>query len=116
MSKNFGHNMKLQKGDLKTQVKGNLTAVMWKDKQNVNILMNMHSSPSEGNFCVEHGKAVKLATAHMGYVDKSDRMTNSYCISRRTWKWTKKLFFNLLGLTILNSFIIFTSGGSKLSH
>ena len=30
---------------------------------------------------------------HMGYVDKSDRMANSYSTSRRTFKWTKKLFF-----------------------
>jgi hypothetical protein len=37
---------------------------------------------------------------HMGYVDKADRMTNSYSISHRTWKWTKKLFFNLLDMTV----------------
>jgi hypothetical protein len=34
---------------------------MWKDKRNVNMLMSMLSSPSEGNFYVEHGKAVKPA-------------------------------------------------------
>ena len=43
-------------------------------------------------------------------------MTNSFSISRWTWKWTKKLFFHLLDLTILNSFIILASYGSKLSH
>jgi len=50
---------------------------------------------------------------HMGYVDKSDHMTNSYSGSRWTWKWTKKLFFHLMDLTILNSFIILASCGSK---
>ena len=53
---------------------------------------------------------------HMGYVDKSDCMWNPYSISRWTWKWTKKLFFHLLDLTILNSFIILTSCGSKWLH
>jgi len=53
-------------------------------------------------------------TRNMGYVDKSDRMTNSYSISR--WTWTKKLFFQLMDLTILNSFIILASCGSKLSN
>ena len=49
---------------------------------------------------------------HMGYVDKGDRMANSYSINRRTWKWTKKLFFHLLDLAILNSYIlIFFTGG-----
>jgi hypothetical protein len=29
---------------------------------------------------------------HMGYVDKGDRMANSYSISHQTRKWTQKLF------------------------
>ena len=51
MLKNFGHTMKVKSGDLKTKLKGNLRAIVWKDKQNVNILTNMHSSPLEGSFC-----------------------------------------------------------------
>jgi hypothetical protein len=42
MPKNFGHKMKLKRVYLKTKVKGNLTVIEWKDKQNLNILMNMH--------------------------------------------------------------------------
>jgi hypothetical protein len=53
---------------------------------------------------------------HMGYVEKSDCMSDYYSISRWTWEWTKKLFFHLLDLTILNSITILTSCGSKLSH
>ena len=54
---------------------------------------------------------------HMGYVDKGDRMVNSYSINRRTWKWTKKLFFHLFDLAILNSYILFSSlGGKNISH
>ncbi|XP_033607641.1 uncharacterized protein LOC117282380 [Cryptotermes secundus] len=52
----------------------------------------------------------------MGYVNKADRMVDSYSISRRTWKWTNKLFFHILDLTILNSFILLSSCGAKLSH
>ena len=40
---------------------------------------------------------------HMGYVDKGDRMAETYSINRRTWKWTKKLSFHLFDLAILNS-------------
>ena len=54
---------------------------------------------------------------HMGYVDKGDRMTNSYSINRLTWKGTNKLFFHLSDLAILNSYILFSSrGGKKISH
>jgi hypothetical protein len=51
----------------------------------------------------------------MGYVDKSDKVANSYSISRRTSKWTKKLFFHIIDLTILNSRIL-SSCGAKYSH
>jgi hypothetical protein len=40
----------------------------------------MHRSPAEGNFCDEHGNALKPAifqdyNRHVGYTDKGDRMT-----------------------------------------
>jgi hypothetical protein len=95
--------------------------MIWKDKRHVNMLTNMHHPPAEGNFRDEHGNALKPVIIqdykqHMWYVDKSDCMMNTYYISRQTWKWTKKLFFHLLDLTVLNSYIILHSCGSKLSH
>jgi len=54
---------------------------------------------------------------HMGHVDNVDRMANSYTASRRTGKWTKKLFFHLLDLAIVNSYILLSScDGKKISH
>jgi hypothetical protein len=83
-------------------------------------LTNMHPAPKEGNYCDEYGNATRPKiiedyNRHMGYVDKSDRMSNSYSISRRTFKCTKKLFFHLIDLTILNSWIL-SSCGAKYSH
>jgi hypothetical protein len=71
----------------------------------------MHAPPVEGNFVDEAGQAVKPHViedynTHMGYVDKSDQMANSYGIARKTWKWTKKLFLHLLDMNILNAFIL----------
>ena len=87
MPKNCGQKIKLKWGDIKTKVTGNLTAILWNDKQNTNILTNMHSPPAQGNFCNKHEKAVKLAIVqdcnrHMEYADKSDSRTNSYSISK----------------------------------
>jgi len=54
---------------------------------------------------------------HMGQFDNVDRMANSYTASRRTWKWTKKPFFHLLDLAIVNSYTLLSShGGKKISH
>ena len=53
---------------------------------------------------------------HMVYVVMVDRMANSYSISRRTFKWTKKLFFHLLDLAILNSYILVACVGVRKFH
>ena len=86
------------------------------------MLTNIYNDPAEGNFCNEGGKAIKLQIVmdynhHKGYVDKGDRKANSYSISQHTLEWTKKLFFQLLDLVILNSYILLSScGGNKISH
>jgi hypothetical protein len=61
-----------------------------KDKQEVYVLSNMHILPATSNF-KECGKAVKPLiikdyTIHMSYIDLSDRMANSYSISKKTSK------------------------------
>ncbi|XP_023715315.1 piggyBac transposable element-derived protein 4-like [Cryptotermes secundus] len=71
--------MELKKGDIVTRVKGHLSVVRWKDKRDVYVLTNLHPPPLEGNFRDESGHAVKPHVtedyyAHMGFVDKSDRM------------------------------------------
>jgi len=108
MQQEFRKAVKLKRGDIRTRVRCKLTAMIW----NVNLLNRHHPHPpAEGNFCHDHGNALKPAirqdyNEHVGYVNKSDRMMNTYSISRRTWKWTKKLFLHLLDLTVLNSYII----------
>ena len=113
--------LKMKRGDIVTRIRGNLRAVWWKDRHDVYILTNMHSPPVEGNFTDDSGNAIKPRVvedynAYMGFVDKSDRMVNSYGIARRTWKWIKKLFFHLTDMTILNALIIHKSSGGKMTH
>ena len=81
------------------------------------MLINMDPPPVEGNFCEDSNRPVKphiveWYNGHMGYVDNSDRMANSYSISQRTLKWTTKLFFHFLDLIILNSWIPTEISGS----
>jgi hypothetical protein len=42
-------------------MRGNMTAIVWKDKQNVNTLPHMHYPSAEVNFS-EYGNAGKPAT------------------------------------------------------
>jgi hypothetical protein len=80
----------------------------------------MHIPPVEGNF-KEGGKAVKPLVIEdyetlMGYVDFSGKMMNGYSIGKRTWKCTRKHFFHLLDLTVLNSYIVYKSCGGNMTH
>jgi hypothetical protein len=88
----------MKREDIATRVRGLLRAVRWKDRRDVYILTNVHAPPVDGNFTDKSGQAIKPRvvedySAYMWFVDKSDRMVNSYGIACRTWKWTKKLFF-----------------------
>jgi hypothetical protein len=91
-------------------------------KREVRILTNINDASAEGNFCDNNWKAKKPQivadySRHMGYEDKGGRTNNSYPINRHKWKWTRKLFFQLFDLAILNSYIPFSSlGGKKISH
>jgi hypothetical protein len=114
--------LRLKRGDIRVRTRGDLTAVVWKDKRDVHLLTNIYDRTREGNYRDEHGNAIKPTIVanynhHMGHVDSTDRMANSYMASCQTWKWTKKLFFHLLYLAIVNSYILLSScGGKKVSH
>ena len=81
----------------------------------------MDPPPAEGNFCDDsihpvEPHNVEQYNQHMGYVASSDHVANSCLISRCTFKWTMKLFFHHLDLTVLNSWILLSSCGAKCTH
>jgi hypothetical protein len=113
--------MKLGKGDIVTRVQRHLHVVHLKDKCDVYVLTNMHSPSVDGIFRDESGHALKPHVikdyhAYMSFVDKSDRMVNSYRIAMRTWNWTKKLFFHFLDMTILKAYLLHKSCGGKITQ
>jgi len=101
---------------------GDLTVILWRDKRDVRILTNIHDKPVQGNFCDNNGKAIKSQIVanfnrHIGYVDKGDRMANTYSTNCRTRRWTEKLLFHLFELAILSSYVVFSScRGKKISQ
>jgi len=122
MPRDFGpKQLKLKRGDVRVRTRGGLTALVWKDRWEVYMLTNMDPPPAEGNFCNDSNHPVKPHIVegynwHMGYIDNSDRMASSYSMNRRTFKWSTKLFFHCLDLTVLNSWILLSSCGAKYTH
>jgi len=78
----------------------------------------MGPPPAEGNFFDNSNRPIKphiveRYNRHVGYVNNSDHMANSYLMSQRIFKWTTKLFFHFLDLTVLSSWILLPSCGAK---
>ena len=75
--------LKLTRGDIRVRTRGGLTALVWKDRREVYMLTNMEPPPAEGIFFDQRNRPVRphiveLYNQHMGHVDNSDRMANSY--------------------------------------
>ena len=59
---------------------------------------------------------VERNNRHVGFVDISDRIANSYSVDQHNLKWTIKLFSHLLDLTVLNSWILLSSFGAQYTR
>ena len=83
--------LKFKRGDVRVRTRVGLTALVWKERREVYMLTNMDLPPAEGNFCDNSNRPIKPHTVewynrHMGYVNNSDRMANSYSMSRCAFK------------------------------
>ena len=122
MPSDFGpKHLKLKRGDVRVTTRGGLTALVSKDRREVYMLTNIDPLPAQGNFCDDSNRPMRpdileRYNRHMGYVENSDRMANSYSMCRRTFKWATKLFFHLLDLKVLNSWIPLSSCGVKYTY
>jgi hypothetical protein len=97
-------------------------SIQWLDKSDICVLTDIHDPPQEGKFHSEQANTIKPEImadcyCHMHYMDRGDRMANSYSVNCQTCKWVKGPFSYLFSLVILNSCILLTScGGKKISH
>ena len=75
--------MKFKRVDIRMKTRGGLTALAWKDRREVYMLINMDPPPAEGNFCEYSNRPLKphimeRYNRHKCYVDNSDHMANRY--------------------------------------
>lgn len=106
-------------GDLESRRNNDLGVVFWKDKRVVTMLTTKHKI-SRNEMTEKASKwpnkppvlkpdAVLDYTKHMGGVDRADHVISSYQFMRRTKKWYRKLFFWLLEVSTINSYILYKS-------
>lgn len=120
---------KLKKGDVVSFQDGTLTGIRWMDKRPVAALSTIHDasvttvsrrsrlapggieSISKPVMIVEYNK-------YMGGVDVADQLVTYYGFNHCSKKWWKRVFFHLLEVSLVNSYIIYSSSNPlhKLTH
>ncbi|XP_051956388.1 piggyBac transposable element-derived protein 4-like isoform X2 [Xyrauchen texanus] len=112
---------KAARGDMRwCRIEGNILVIQWKDTHAVTCLSNFHNaneSTKITRFVKDDGdwtKEVALQPTvisdynkNMGSVDRSDQMIKSYDVLQKTQKWWKTLFFHLIDIAVINSFVLF---------
>lgn len=114
------NNKNLDTGTYHFATSGSLTAVLWHDRKDVTMLSTAHNQSIDIVMKRPKGSRDKVQmpcptcicdyNAYMGGVDLTDQHISYYSLTqRRTIKWWKKVFWRMVDISILNSWIIFRS-------
>lgn len=108
---------KMKKGEVTSYRKGDTMVLCWRDKRVVTMLSTyskggkkeMTEVPNKwpDQPPVPKPNVVLDYTKHMGAVDRSDHFISSYQFMRRTKKWYRKIFFWLLEVAVVNSYLLY---------
>ena len=121
---------KMKPGQTCAYRKGSTLVMGWKDKRVVIMVSTFHDTGMEKVKTIEKGNLHKEImkpvcvldyTKHMGATDRSDQYCATYSFIRKSLKWWTKLFFWCLEVSIVNSYILYTShrsqaGERKMEH
>jgi len=106
----------LARGDVCMRQKGRTTALVWKDKKPVYVLSNAHppttelvqrKNPDGSKAQVSCPTAVASYNRHMGGVDLLDQLKCYYCYDKKSKRWWMRLFFHLVDIAVVNSYILY---------
>lgn len=100
------------------------SATSWKDNKQVLLLSTyVGCEPAESitrydkkikrNIQVPCPRVIKEYNAHMGGVDLMDSFIGRYHIRIKSRKWTMRLFYHLLDITIINSWVLYKNVNVK---
>jgi hypothetical protein len=104
----------MQKGEVRYWQRGELGAILWKDRRAV-YMITTHKSPSEITFINRRDSSTQVAvpTVMLDYnkhkcgVDTVDQLRQSYAIGRKSKKWWPNLVWWLIDMCILNAYSLY---------
>lgn len=108
-----------QRGDMRWIREGPLLYVKWQDTRGVTMCSTIHKAYDGGTAqrnthidgawareTIPVPTAIKQYNKYMGGVDLSDALIKFYTVDRKTSRWYMKLFFHLIDIAVVNSFIL----------
>ena len=98
---------------------GNMLAIGWYDKRAVCLLTNIHASSMvtkqrHGQPDFQKPTAIEAYNQKMGGVDLADQFNSYYALTKRSYKWWKKVFMHLLLTSVTNAYILHRSSEAEL--
>lgn len=102
--------------------RGNLTACKWKDKRDVLVLTTKHAATWTEVTAKRKGVGVvkkQKPDCIIDYnhnkigVDLNDQYVSYYSLNRKTMKWWKKMFFNLVARALVNAYVIYNKSSNN---
>uniref|UniRef100_A0A2H1VR69 SFRICE_028309 n=1 Tax=Spodoptera frugiperda TaxID=7108 RepID=A0A2H1VR69_SPOFR len=95
-----------------------ISAVVWKDNKPVTLLstytgampvttISRYDKATKQRVSINCPNVIKYYNTHMGGIDLLDSFVGRYHITRKSRKWTNRLFFHLLDVTIINSWLLY---------
>ena len=111
---------KKERGEMRWVRENELLALQWIDNKVVTMLSTIDSANEHvvverkvkvnqkwEKVMVKKPYVVERYNAYMNAVDKSDQILAKYNLLRKTIKWWKTLFFHMIDIASVNSFILF---------
>ncbi len=109
-----------QRGDVRWVRHSHVLALQWVDCKPVSILTTLYSANDKvsckrkvkkngvfSEVILPQPLAIHEYNQFMNGVDRSDQMLAFYNVGRKCYKWWKTLFFHLIDITVVNSFLLF---------
>ena len=112
---------KAERGDMRWARTDDILCLQWKDSKPVSMCSTFHcandttiarrnSKGKDGKYVrleLKKPKAVDDYNQNMGGVDRSDQLLASYDVLLKSYRWWKTLFFHMVDLAVVNSYILF---------
>ena len=109
-----------KRGNFRFVRDGQVATVQWRDNKTISVASNFHlmnEAKKVFRRCKVDGRFQRLKlqqpiadyNRYMGGVDLSDQIIGKYNVLRKTDKWWKTLFFHMIDIAKVNSFILFNN-------